>query len=35
MNPLRITTVLGGRQRLKNMVKTGAQDRREGLIKGY
>jgi hypothetical protein len=35
MNPLWFTTVLGGRQRHKNMVKTGAQDRREGLIEGY
>jgi hypothetical protein len=35
MNPLRITTVLGGRQGLEKMVKTGVQDRREGLIEGY
>jgi hypothetical protein len=33
--PPGITTVLGGRQGLKKMVKTGVQDRREGLIKGY
>jgi hypothetical protein len=35
MDPLRITTVLSGRQRPKKMVKAGAHDLCEGLIEGY
>jgi len=35
MNPLRITTILGGRQRVEKMVQTGAQDRRKGIIERY
>ena len=32
MDAFRVATVLGGRQRLKQMEEAGAQDRREGLI---
>ena len=35
MNPIGITTILGDRQGLEKMVKTGTQDRREGIIEGY
>jgi len=34
MNPFGIAAVLGGRHRLKKVVKTGAKDRGKGIIEG-